>query len=69
MKTIIRNIVAVVACTSMLTSCSMWTNETNGTVLGGLGGAILGGALGEVLGGAHGSDVGANIPDLAYMLL
>ena len=61
MKTIIRNIVAVVACTSMLTSCSMWNNETNGTVLGGLGGAILGGALGEVLGGAHGSDVGANI--------
>jgi len=61
MKTIIRNIVILLSCSSMLTSCSMWNNETNGAVLGGIGGAILGGALGEALGGPRGSDVGSTI--------
>ncbi|MGM9802721.1 MAG: OmpA family protein [Muribaculaceae bacterium] len=46
---------------SMMTSCSMWNNETNGAILGGVGGAILGGALGEVLGGPRGGDIGSQI--------
>lgn len=61
MKSMVRNIIAVIVCSSMMTSCSMWNNETNGALLGGLGGAVLGGALGEMLGGPHGSDVGSTI--------
>lgn len=61
MKTLFRHIVIALACSSMMTSCAMWNNETNGAVLGGLGGAILGGALGEALGGPHGGDVGSTI--------
>lgn len=61
MKTLFRNIVIALACTSMMTSCAMWNNETNGAVLGGLGGALLGGALGEALGGHHGSHIGSEV--------
>ena len=61
MKTLFRNMVIALACTSMMTSCAMWNNETNGAVLGGLGGALLGGALGEAVGGYHGSHVGSTI--------
>ena len=61
MKALFRNMVIALACTSMMTSCAMWNNETNGAVLGGLGGALLGGALGEVVGGYHGSHVGSTI--------
>ena len=61
MKTLFRNMVIALACTSMMTSCAMWNNETNGAVLGGLGGALLGGALGEALGGHHGSHIGSEV--------
>ena len=61
MKSIVRNIIAVVMCSSLMTSCSMWNNETNGALLGGIGGAVLGGALGDLLGGPHGGDVGSTI--------
>ena len=55
MKTIVRNIMAISLVAVMTSSCSMWNNETNGAVLGGIGGTLVGGALGEMLGGHHGS--------------
>ena len=61
MKTIVRNIMAISLVAVMTSSCSMWNNETNGAVLGGIGGTLVGGALGEMLGGHHGSHVGMQI--------
>lgn len=61
MKTILRNIMAITLAAAFMTSCSMWNNETNGAVLGGIGGALVGGALGEMVGGHHGSHIGAQV--------
>ena len=61
MKTIVRNIMAISLVAVMTSSCSMWNNETNGAVLGGIGGTLVGGALGEMLGGHHGSHVGMQL--------
>ena len=61
MKTIAKNIIVLALAGVMTTGCSMWNNETNGAVLGGIGGTLVGGALGEMLGGHHGSHVGMQI--------
>lgn len=61
MRTFVQTSILTLAVASMMTSCSLWNNETNGAVLGGLGGAIVGGALGEAVGGHCGSHFGAMV--------
>ena len=45
----------------MMNSCSSWSNQTNGTILGSIGGAVVGAGIGGALGDRHSAHFGAHL--------
>lgn len=45
----------------MVSSCSSWSNTTNGTLIGTVGGAVVGAGLGGALGDRHSAAFGAHL--------
>lgn len=45
----------------VMNSCSSWSNQTNGTILGSIGGAVVGAGIGGALGDRHGAYLGAQL--------
>lgn len=45
----------------VMNSCSSWSNQTNGTILGSIGGAIVGAGVGGALGDSHSARFGAHL--------
>lgn len=45
----------------MMSSCSSWSNQTKGTILGSVGGAVIGAGIGGALGDRHSARFGAHL--------
>lgn len=59
MKT--KYLMTLIAVAIMFSSCSSWSNQTNGTIIGSIGGAVIGAGLGGALGDRRSAEFGAHL--------
>lgn len=53
--------IVAIALAVVMSSCSAWSNQTNGTIIGSIGGAVVGASLGSAFGDRHSAHFGAQL--------